>query len=79
MPYHSKICQEAYSKKTRLVRKQRVILVQNELKEVLKFRYQLINRENLRFLINEQNIKLSHEAEELKVSKEKLEEHTRKL
>jgi len=53
MPYCSKICQEAYFKKARLIRKQRVILVQNKLKEVSKFYYQLINEENLRFLINE--------------------------
>jgi len=53
MPHHSKICQKAYSNKARLIRKQRVILVQNELKEVSRLCYQLINEENLRFLINE--------------------------
>ena len=53
MPYHSKICQEAHSKKVRLIHKQRVVLVQSELKEVLRLRQQLINEENLRFLINE--------------------------
>ena len=79
MPHHSKICQKAYSNKARLIRKQRVILVQNELKEVLRFCHQLINEENLRFLINEQSIKLSQEAEELKVLKEKLKEHIRRL
>src|SRR6266542_1298792 len=76
MPHRSKICQEAHSKKARLIRQQRVVLVQNELKEVSRLRQQLTNEENLRFLINERNIKLSQEAEELKVSKEKLEEHT---
>ena len=79
MPHHSKICQKAYSNKARLIRKQRVILVQNELKEVLRLCYQLTNKENLRFLINERSIKLSQEAEELKMSKEKLEEYTRRL
>ncbi len=39
----------------------------------------LRNEENLRFLINERSIKISQEAEELKVSKEKLDEHTRRL
>ena len=79
MPHRSKICQEAHSKKARLIRKQRVVLVQNELKEVSRLRQQLINEENLRFLINERSIKLSQEAEELKISKEKLKEHTGRL
>src|SRR6266542_4393995 len=79
MPHRSKICQEAHSKKARLIRQQRVVLVQNELKEVSRLRQQLTNEENLRFLINERNIKLSQEAEELKISKEKLEEHTGRL
>ena len=79
MPQHSKLCQEAHSKKARLVRKQKVALVQNELAETLNLRQQLINEENLRFLINERSIKLSQEAEKSTVSKEKLEEHTRKL
>src|SRR6266511_4366533 len=79
MPHRSKICQEAHSKKARLIRKQRVVLVRNELQEVSRLRQQLINEENLRFLINERSIKLSQEAEELKILKEKLEEHTRKL
>src|SRR6266496_1248611 len=79
IPHRSKICQEAHSKKARLIHKQRVILVQNELKEVLSLHQQLTNEENLRFLINERSIKLSQEAEELKILKEKLEEHTGKL
>jgi len=79
MPHRSKICQEAHSKKMRLICKQRVVLVQNELKEVSRFRQQLINEENLRFLINKRSIKLSQEAKELKISKEKLEEHIRRL
>ena len=79
MPHHSKIYQEAHSKKAQLIRKQRVVLVQNELKEVSRLRQQLTNEENLRFLINERSIKLSQEAEELKISKEKLEEHTGRL
>src|SRR6266498_1438698 len=79
MPHRSKICQEAHSNKARLICKQRVILVQNELKEISRLRHQLTNEENLRFLINERSIKLSQEAKELKVSKEKLEEHTKRL
>ncbi len=53
MPYRSKICQKAHSNKARLIRKQRIILVQNKLTEVLRLCYQLTNKENLRFLINE--------------------------
>src|SRR6266508_426299 len=79
MSHRSKICQEAHSKKARLIHKQRVVLVQNELKEVSRLRQQLTNEENLRFLINERSIKLSQEAKELKVSKEKLEEYTGRL
>src|SRR6266540_4634577 len=79
MPHHSKICQEAHSKKARLIRKQRVVLVQNELKEVSRLRQQLTNEENLRFLINKRSIKLLQEAKELKISKEKLKEHTGRL
>ncbi len=33
----------------------------------------------MRFLVNEQSIKFSKEAEKLKISKEKLEEHSRRL
>ncbi len=44
-----------------------------------ELRAHLRNEENLRFLINERSIKISQEAEELKVSKEKLDEHTRRL
>ena len=40
---------------------------------------QLANEENLRFLVNERSIKLSQEAEKLKISKEKLEEYSRRL
>ncbi len=79
MPQRSKLCQEAHSKKAKLIRKQRVASVQNELAETSNLRQQLINEENLRFLINERSIKLSQEAEKSTVSKEKLEEHTRKL
>src|SRR6266540_3303119 len=79
MPQRSKLCQEAHSKKARLVRKQRVAFVQNELAETSNLRQQLINEENLRFLVNERSIKLSQKAEKSIVSKEKLEEHVRKL
>src|SRR6266540_1445940 len=79
MPQRSKLCQEAYSKKARLIHKQRVAFVQNELAETSNLCQQLINEENLRFLINERSIKLSQEADKSIVSKEKLEEHARKL
>src|SRR6266542_2566190 len=79
MPQCSKLCQEAHSKKARLICKQRVAFIQNELAETSNLRQQLINEENLRFLINERSIKLLQEAEKLIVSKEKLEEHARKL
>ena len=79
MPQRSKLCQEAHSKKAKLVRKQRVTFVQNGLAETSNLRQQLINEENLRFLVNERSMKLSQEAEKLTVSKEKLEEHARKL
>src|SRR6266545_5218587 len=79
MPQHSKLCQETHSKKARFIHKQRVTFVQNELAKTSNLRQQLINEENLRFLVNERSIKLSQEAEKLTVSKEKLEEHTRKL
>ena len=70
----SKLCQEAHSKKARLIRKQRVAFVQNELAETSNLRQQLINEENLRFLVNKWSIKLSQEVEKSIVSKEKLDE-----
>src|SRR6266540_3666293 len=79
MPQRSKLCQEAHSKKARLIHKQRVAFVQNELAETSNLHQQLINEENLRFLVNEQSIKLSQEAEKSTILKEKLEEHARKL
>ncbi len=79
MPQRSKLCQEAHSKKARLICKQRVAFVQNELAETSNLCQQLINKENLRFLINKQNIKLSQKAKGSIVSKEKLEEYVRKL
>src|SRR6266540_92950 len=79
MPQCSKLCQKAYSKKARLIRKQRVAFVQNELAETSNLHQQLINKENLRFLVNEQSIKLLQEAEKSTVSKEKLEEYAKKL
>ena len=79
MPQCSKLCQEAHSKKARLIRKQRVAFVQNELAETSNLHQQLINEENLRFLVNEQSIKLLQEAEKSTVSKEKLEEYAKKL
>src|SRR6266540_888616 len=46
MPHRSKICQEAHSKKARLIRKQRIAFVQNKLKEVANLHKQLTNEEN---------------------------------
>src|SRR6266540_7547943 len=79
MSHHSKICQKAHSKKARLIRKQRVTFIQNELKEVADLYKQLTNEERLRFLINERNITLSQEVEKLETFKKKLEEHTEQL
>src|SRR6266545_7053495 len=79
MPHRSKICQEAHSKKARLIRKQRVAFIQNELKEVADLHKQLTNEERLRFLINKRSIILSQEVEKLETSKKKLEEHAEKL
>src|SRR6266540_4942313 len=79
MPHHSKICQEAHSKKARLIRKQRVAFVQNKLKKVADLHKQLTNEERLRFLINERSITLSQEVEKLETSKKKLEEYAEKL
>ncbi len=52
MTHHSKICQ-VHSKKARLIHKQRVTFIQNELAEISNLHQQLINEENLRFLVNE--------------------------
>src|SRR6266540_6845035 len=79
MPQHSKLCQEAHSKKAKLICKQRVAFVQNELAETSNLHQQLINEENLRFLVNERSIKLSQETEKSIVLKEKLEEYVKKL
>ena len=59
MPQCSKIYQETHLKKVRLIRKQRVTLIQNELKEIANLHKQLTNEENLRFLINEKSMMLS--------------------
>ncbi len=79
MPQHSKLCQEAHSIKARLIHKQKVAFIQNKLAETSNLHQQLINEENLRVLVNERSIKLSQETEKSIISKEKLEEHTRKL
>ncbi len=59
MPQCSKIYQKAYSKKVRLVYKQRITLVQNKLKETVNFCKQLTNKKKLRFFINKRSITLS--------------------
>ncbi len=79
MSQYSKICQKAYSKKARLICKQKVILIQNELKEITNLHTQLINEENLRFFINKRSITLSQKVKKLETSKKKLEEHVEKL
>ncbi len=43
MPQRLKLCQEAHLKKARLICKQRVAFVQNELAETSNLRQQLIN------------------------------------
>ena len=52
---------------------------QNLITQKDELQIQLANEENLRFLVNERSIKLSQEVEKLKISKEKLEEHSRRL
>ncbi len=79
MPQCLKLYQKAHSKKARLIHKQRVTFVQNKLAKTSNLRQQLINEENLRFLVNKWSIKLSQEVEKSIVSKEKLEKHVRKL
>ena len=79
MSQYSKICQKAYSKKARLICKQKVILIQNELKEITNLHIQLSNKENLRFFINKRSITFSQEVEKLETSKKKLKEYTEKL
>ncbi len=79
IPQHSKLYQEAYSKKARLIHKQKVAFVQNELAETSNLCQQLINEENLRFLVNERSIKLSQEVEKSIVSKEKLKKYAIRL
>jgi len=59
MLLRSILFQESHSKKARLIRKQKVAFVQNELAETSNLHQQLINEENLRFLVNERSIKLS--------------------
>ncbi len=79
MPSRSKIYQETHLKKVKLVYKQKVTLIQNELKETANLHIQLINEENLRFLINERSIMLSQKVEKLKTSKKKLKKYAEKL
>ncbi len=74
-----KICQEAYLKKVKLIHKQRIILIQNELKEIANLCKQLTNKEKLRFFINEKNITLSQKIEKLETSKKKLKKYIKKL
>jgi len=52
MPQCLKLYQKAHSKKARLIHKQRVTFVQNKLAKTSNLRQQLINEENLRFLVN---------------------------
>src|SRR6266542_1991970 len=77
--YSSIKCQEIHKNQnknfrfTKYFEAQKLSAQNNELRAYLR------NEENLRFLINERSIKILQEAEELKMSKEKLDEHARRL
>ncbi len=71
--------QEIHKNRNKNFRLKKYFKTQNLATQNDELRAHLRNEENLRFLINERSIKISQEAEELKVSKEKLDEHTRRL
>src|SRR6266508_3452777 len=71
--------QEIHKNRNKNFRLKKYFETQNLAAQNDELRAHLRNEENLRFLINERSIKLSQEVEELKVSKEKLEEYTRRL
>ena len=71
--------QEIHKNQNKNFRLKKYFETQNLATQNDELRAHLRNEENLWFLINEQSIKISQEAEELKMSKEKLNEHTRRL
>ena len=71
--------QEIHKNRNKNFRLKKYFKTQNLAAQNDELRAHLRNKKNLRFLINERSIKISQEAEELKVSKEKLDEHTRRL
>src|SRR6266508_2977760 len=71
--------QEIHKNRSKIFCLKKYFETQNLIVQKDELQTQLTNEENLRFLINERSIKLSQEAEELKISKEKLEKHTRRL
>ena len=71
--------QEIHKNRNKNFRLKKYFETQNLATQNDELRAHLRNEENLRFLINERSIKISQETEELKVSKEKLDEHARRL
>ncbi len=71
--------QEIHKNQSKIFRLKKYFETQNLITQKDELQTQLANKENLRFLVNERSIKLSQEAEKLKISKEKLEEHSKKL
>src|SRR6266498_3486783 len=77
--YSSIKCQEIHKNRNKIFRLKKYFETQNLTAQKDELQTQLANEENLRFLVNERSIKLLQEAEKLKISKEKLEEHSRRL
>src|SRR6266498_2921567 len=77
--YSSIKCQEIHKNRNKIFHFKKYFEIQNLIAQKDELQTQLTNEENLRFLINKRSIKLLQEAEELKISKEKLEKHSRKL
>src|SRR6266498_2333197 len=71
--------QEIHKNRSKIFCLKKYFETQNLIIQKDELQTQLTNEENLRFLVNERSIKLSQEAEKLKISKEKLEKHSRKL
>ena len=71
--------QKIYKNRNKIFHLKKYFETQNLTAQKDELQTQLVNEENLRFLVNERSIKLSQEAEKLKVSKEKLEEHSKRL
>src|SRR6266540_2821036 len=71
--------QEIHKNRSKIFHLKKYFETQNLTAQKDELQTQLANEENWRFLVNERSIKLSQEAEKLKVSKEKLEEHSKRL